>query len=182
MDLKGASRISVSPEPSRDFLDAAPNDANSSALPRQDRILAIDLGTRRIGLAVSDPLGITAQGLPTLERRNQEQVLAHVQSLVQDYEVSLILVGNPLNMNGTESRQSEKARAFAGELERHLNLPALLWDERLTTVEAQRVLQVSGWQKKRQPQVVDRLAAVLLLQNFLDSRRSGTPSPPGNEP
>ncbi len=159
----------------------APNDS-SEALPPHRRILAIDLGARRIGLAVSDPLEMTAQGLPTLERRNQQQVLAHLRTLVERYQVFLVLVGNPINMDGTESRQSEKARAFADDLERHLNLRTFLWDERLTTVEAQRVLDESGWQKNRRGEVVDRLAAVLLLQNFLDFRRPGRPSSPASEP
>jgi len=169
------------PIQSHDSPDTAPDDSVAEK-PWPGRILAIDLGERRIGLAVSDPLGITAQGLPTLERRNQQQVLAHVRSLADRYEVSLVLVGNPINMNGTESRQSEKARAFASDLEQHLNLRTLLWDERLTTVEAQRVLDESGEPKHRQAEAVDRLAAVLLLQNYLDSQRCGTPSPPESEP
>ena len=143
--------------------------------------MSIDLGTRRIGLAISDPLGITAQGLPTLERQSQRQVLDHLQSLVGRYEVSLILVGNPLNMNGTEGGQSAKARAFAGDLERRLGAKVLLWDERLTSMEAERVLEDSGWQKNRRAEnrraeAVDRMAAVLLLQNFLESRRPGPQS------
>lgn len=135
------------------------------------RVLAIDLGSQRIGLAVSDPLGLTAQGLPTLPRRNKRQDLNFLKSLARRYEVSLIVLGNPLRMDGSEGRQSEKAQQFAKELERHLNVAVRLWDERLTSVEATRVLRQSGVGPAKRGQAVDRLAAVLLLENFLDSQR-----------
>ena len=139
------------------------------------RILAIDWGARRMGLAVSDPLGLTAQGLPTLERRNERSDLSYLMSLLQRYEVSLIVLGNPLNMDGTEGSQSAKARQFAAELSRSLKIEVRLWDERLTTVQAHRVLQESGMKQPRRVQEVDRLAAVLLLQNFLESQRAARP-------
>ncbi|MBI4463912.1 MAG: Holliday junction resolvase RuvX [Acidobacteria bacterium] len=136
------------------------------------RVLAIDLGTRRIGLAVSDPLGLTAQGLATLERRNTRYDLDYLESLVRQYDVSLVLLGNPMNMDGSEGSQSAKARQFADQLSRSLKIEVRLWDERLTTVEANRILQESGMKTQRRIQAVDRLAAVLLLQNFLDSQRT----------
>ena len=154
-------------------------DATDPARSPDGRVLAIDLGARRIGLAVSDPLGLTAQGLPTMERRNKKQDLNFLRSLARRYEVSLILVGNPLNMNGSEGPQSAKARAFAKELGEHLGVAVQLWDERLTSVEAHRVLDETGAAKAKRGGRVDRLAAVLLLQNFLESRRGGSASGAG---
>lgn len=139
---------------------------------RPGRILAIDLGDKRIGLAISDPLGMTAQGLPTLARRNTRQDQSFLRSVVKQYGIALIVLGNPLNMNGTEGSQSAKARQFAAQLSRRLKVEVQLWDERLTSVEAERVLKESGMRPDRTAGAVDRLAAVLLLQNFLDSRRT----------
>lgn len=141
----------------------------------QSRILAIDLGARRIGLAVSDPLGITAQGLPTYERRNKRQDLGYLKSLVQEYNVSLLIVGNPLNMDGTEGPASEEARLFASQLQRHLHLPVELWDERLTTVEAGLILDSTGHAKTKRKSVIDRVAAVLLLESYMDSLANHQP-------
>lgn len=132
------------------------------------RILALDLGARRIGVAVSDPLGITAQGLPTIERRNGRTDMEILQGLVKQYEVGMILVGQPLNMNGTAGTQAQKAEAFAGQLHRRLSIAVALWDERLTTAEAQRVLKSSGVSLEKRKQAVDRMSAVLLLQSYLD--------------
>jgi len=123
-----------------------------------------------MGLAISDPLGFTAQGLPTLARRNKQQDLNYLKSLARKYRVSLVLLGNPLHMNGSEGTQAEKVRSFAKELEQHLNIEVRLWDERLTSMEAQRVLQDAGVTPTKRGKAVDRMAAVLLLQNFLDSQ------------
>jgi len=133
------------------------------------RILALDLGKRRIGVAVSDPLGITAQGLPNLLRTNKRSDLAALAEIVRDREVGLILMGNPINMRGAEGRQSAWVREFAEDLERATGLPVRLWDERLTTVEAQRVLRSSGISLEKRAAAVDRLSAVILLQSYLDS-------------
>ena len=114
-----------------------------------------------------------------MERRNKKQDLNFLRSLARRYEVSLILVGNPLNMNGSEGPQSSKARAFAKELGEHLGVEVQLWDERLTSVEAHRVLDETGAAKAKRGGRVDRLAAVLLLQNFLESRRGGSASGAG---
>jgi putative holliday junction resolvase len=133
------------------------------------RILALDLGKKRIGLAISDPLGITAQGLPNLIRRNKRSDLAALGQVVRDWEVGLILLGNPMNMGGSEGRQSAWVREFAAELERETSLPVQLWDERLTTVEANRVLRSSGISLEKRAAAVDRLSAVILLQSYLDS-------------
>ena len=122
-------------------------------------------------MAISDPLGITAQGLPTLSRRNKQQDLNYLKSLARKHRVSLVLLGNPLQMNGQEGTQAEKARSLAKDLEQHVNIKLRLWDERLPTVEAQRVLLAAGVSPAKRGQSVDRMAAVLLLQNFLDSQR-----------
>lgn len=142
----------------------------------QGRILAIDLGTRRIGLAISDPLGWTARGLPTLVRRNQRQVLNSLKTLAIEHGVSLIVLGNPVNMNGTEGPQSAKARKFAGELEKHLKMEVRLQDERLTSVEAGQRLRQSGVDPAKKPEAVDQMAAILILQEYLESERVANPS------
>ena len=134
-----------------------------------DRILALDLGQKRIGLAISDELGITAQGLPTLARRNKRADLAVLGTLIRERGVTQILMGNPLHMSGAAGRQSDWAREFAGDLERYTGIPVKLWDERLTSMEASRVLRASGISIEKRAAAVDRLSAVILLQSFLDS-------------
>ena len=137
--------------------------------PANSRILALDLGKKRIGLAISDPLGITAQGLPNLVRSNKRTDLAAIEALARERGVGLILMGNPLNMRGGEGRQSQWVRDFAGALEERTGLPVKLWDERLTSVEAGRVLRASGISIQKRAAAVDRLSAVILLQSYLDS-------------
>ena len=131
-----------------------------------------------MGLALSDPLGLTAQGLPTAERRSQREDLNFLESLVRRHGVSLILVGNPLNMDGSEGPQSAKARAFAAALARRVGVEVELSDERLTSVEAESRLGRIGKSRtgraERQAQRrgrVDQLAATILLQSYLDTRR-----------
>ncbi len=133
------------------------------------RVLALDLGKRRIGLAISDELGITAQGLPTLERRNKRADLAALATLIREHRVTQLLMGNPLHMSGNEGRQSAWVQEFARALEQHSGIPVRLWDERLTTVEASRVLRQSGISIEKRAAAVDRLSAVILLQSYLDS-------------
>lgn len=134
-------------------------------------MLALDLGKRRIGLALSDELGITAQGLETLQRTNIREDIARLAQLISSRGVSLILMGNPLHMSGHAGRQAEYARDFAERLARAAGIPVQFWDERLTTVEAQRVLKESGVSIQKRSQAVDRLAAVILLESYLDSLR-----------
>ena len=133
------------------------------------RILALDLGKRRIGLAISDPLGITAQGLPNLVRTNKRADLAALAELIQEREVGRIVMGNPMNMGGSEGRQSAWVREFAEALKKRTGLPVQLWDERLTSVEAGRVLRASGISIEKRAAAVDKLSAVILLQSYLDS-------------
>ncbi len=133
------------------------------------RVLALDLGKRRIGLALSDGLGITAQGLPTLQRTNIREDLSNLARMIQDNNVSLILIGNPVHMSGDEGRQSQHAREFGDRLHNATSVDIKFWDERLTTVEAQRVLRESGVSLEKRKHAVDRLAAVILLESYLDS-------------
>jgi putative Holliday junction resolvase len=132
--------------------------------------LGLDVGSRTIGLAVSDPLGLTAQGLQTLRRKNKRTDFEYLRRIVQDYAVAEIVVGNPLRMSGAAGAQAEKMAAFAEELRQRFGIPVHLWDERLTSVEANRVLRQSEMSIRRRGEVVDRLAAVLILQSFLDAR------------
>ena len=132
------------------------------------RVLGIDPGERRVGLAVSDPLGITAQGLATFDR-TRGNVLEHVRTLVREYDVERIVVGRPLALSGAETESTRRADALARELAT-LNLPVTFWDERLSSVEAQRVLAGTRAGKD----AVDRIAAVLILQGYLDARSTAS--------
>ena len=132
------------------------------------RILAIDFGTRRMGLAVSDALGMTAQGLPTLQRTRLADDLERLHSLVEEYSVELVLVGNPIGHSGGETAMSERVAEFVEKLRRRLPCPVELRDERLTSVEANRTLRDAGLSIGKRQRAVDRVAAVLLLQSYLD--------------
>ncbi len=136
------------------------------------RILALDFGLRNVGLAVSDALGVTAQGLPTYRRSNKKNDLDHLRRLIRQYAIGEIVMGLPLRMSGSEGIQAEKVHEFAGELRRKFKLPVHLFDERLTSVEANRVLRETDMSIRRRAEVVDQLAAVLILQSFLEFRRT----------
>jgi putative Holliday junction resolvase len=133
------------------------------------RILALDLGKKRIGLALSDPLGITAQGLPTLQRTNIRQDLSAIEHIILDRGVTLLLMGNPLHMSGDAGRQAAYVHEFAERLAEHTGIPLKYWDERLTTVEAHRVLRSSGIGIEKRARAIDKLSAVILLESYLDS-------------
>ncbi|MBI4907613.1 MAG: Holliday junction resolvase RuvX [Acidobacteria bacterium] len=124
---------------------------------------------RRIGLALSDRLGITAQGIPTMVRDNFRSDLARLTRLAGENDVDLIVAGYPLHMSGDESRQGAIVREFAGKLEERSGIPVRLWDERFTTVVANRVLKESGISQQKRGKAVDRLSAVLILQSYLDA-------------
>lgn len=145
------------------------------------RILALDLGKRRIGLAISDELGITAQGLDTQQRTNMREDLAHLANLITEKNVGLILMGNPIHMSGREGRQAEYTRDFAQRLKEETGLPIVYWDERLTSVEAGRVLRDSGISIEKRARAVDRLSAVILLASYLDSLTPYTEAGPWPE-
>jgi len=134
------------------------------------RVLGLDVGSKRIGVAVSDPLGITAQGLETVHRQNKRLDFEKLQKLVRDYSISEIVVGFPLRMSGAEGIQAEKMQRFAQELRERLQLPVHLWDERLTSAEANRLLRETEMSIQRRGQVVDQMAAVLILQSWMEHR------------
>ena len=136
------------------------------------RILALDLGRKRIGLAISDELGITAQGLDTIERTGRREDIELLRRLAMERGVRQFLIGDPLHMSGEASRQGEYTREFARELERKTGIPVVFRDERWTSREAERTLRGSGIANDRRKPTIDRLSAVLLLQNYLDSGES----------
>jgi len=146
--------------------------SESSGRSPTGRILGLDVGSKTIGIAVSDPLGITAQGLNTIRRKNKRTDFGHLAAVIQQYEVQEIVVGFPLRMSGIEGTQAEKMRVFADELSKRFQLPVHLWDERLSSAEANRVLRDSEMSIKRRGEVVDRLAAVLILQGWMEARES----------
>ena len=131
-------------------------------------MLAIDFGMKRMGLAVSDALGITAQGLPTLQRTRLNDDLEKIRHLTEEYATERVLVGNPIGHGGGETAMSRKAAEFAEKLRRRVGCPVELRDERLTSVEANRALRESGLTAGKRQQAVDRVAATLLLQSYLD--------------
>jgi putative Holliday junction resolvase len=134
------------------------------------RVLGLDYGDRRIGVAVSDAFGWTAQGVEVIERKPDGSEVDRIGELVREYGVGSIVVGLPKNMNGSVGPRGEICMAFAEQLRQTLSMPVYLWDERLTTVAAERALLEADVSRKRRKQVVDKLAAALLLQNYLDSR------------
>jgi putative Holliday junction resolvase len=137
------------------------------------RILGLDVGSKTIGMAVSDPLCITAQGLETIRRQNKRLDLGQLKEVILRYGVTEIVVGYPLRMSGAEGIQAEKMQIFAEDLRKHFRIPVHLWDERLTSAQANRVLRESEMSIKRRGEVVDRLAAVLILQGWMDARTDG---------
>jgi putative Holliday junction resolvase len=139
---------------------------------REGRVLAMDFGKKRIGLAVSDPLGVTAQGLETLERTRIRDDLQALSRVVRDYDVRLIVAGLPLHMSGAESRQGQFTREFSERLQRETGVPVRYWDERWTSVQAGRVLRESGVGREKRAAAIDRLSAVILLESYLDSVRA----------
>ncbi len=129
---------------------------------------------------MSDPLGITAQGLPTIRRQNKRHDFGELEKVIRQYQASEIVVGLPLRMSGAEGTQSDKMRQFAEELRKRFQLPVHLWDERLTSAQANRLLRETEMSIKRRGQVVDQMAAVLILQSWMDAgspMENGRPRP-----
>ena len=136
------------------------------------RILGLDYGSKTVGVAVSDPLGLTAQRLDTIWRKQENklrQTLARIKELVDEYQAEQIVLGYPKNMNNTVGERAEKALEFKEMLEKRTGLPVIMWDERLTTVEADRTLMEAGVRRENRKQYLDGLAAVFILQVYLDS-------------
>ncbi len=137
--------------------------------PVYSRVMALDVGSKRIGVAVSDPLGITAQGLDTIQRQNKRRDLEALGQVLAKYEVREIVVGLPLRLSGAEGTQSEKMRRFAEDLHAHFGVTVHLWDERWTSTEANRLLRETDLSIKKRGQAVDRMAAILILQSWMEA-------------
>lgn len=137
------------------------------------RIMGLDFGSKTVGVAISDPLLITAQGIMTIHRKGENklrQTLAQIEALIEEYGVSEIVLGNPKHMNADEGERSELSAEFKEMLERRTGLPVVLWDERLTTVAAQKALIEANVRREHRKEYVDKVAAVLILQGYLDYR------------
>ncbi len=135
------------------------------------RIIGLDYGTKTVGVAVSDALGITAQGVETITRKEENklrQTLARIEELIDEYGVEEIVVGLPKNMNNSLGERAEACQEFADKLERRTGLPVVMWDERLSTVSAENVLIESGVRRENRKAVIDKIAAVFILQGYLD--------------
>jgi putative holliday junction resolvase len=143
---------------------------DSSPTSIQRRVLALDVGSKRIGVAVTDPLGITAQGLDTIERQNKRRDYEALGEVLAKYEVREVVVGLPLRLSGAEGTQSEKMRRFADDLRDHFGVTVHLWDERWTSTEANRLLRETDLSIKKRGQAVDRMAAILILQSWMEAR------------
>ncbi len=132
----------------------------------------MDYGSKTVGVAISDPLGITAQGIETIYRKEENklrQTLARIEALVAEYEVEKIVLGFPKHMNNTIGDRAEKSLELKEKLERRTGLPVVMWDERLTTASAERILIESSVRRENRKQYIDKIAAVLILQGYLDS-------------
>lgn len=140
------------------------------------RVMGLDYGSKTVGVAISDPLGITAQGIETIERKEENKLrktLARIEELVKEYEVEKIVLGFPKNMNNTIGDRAEKSLELKAMLERRIGIPVIMWDERLTTVEAERTLIESKVRRENRKKYVDKIAAVFILQGYLDSLTIG---------
>lgn len=137
------------------------------------RMMGLDYGTTTVGVAISDPLGLTAQGIETIHyvEHKKHEVYERLSELIRTYDVERIVVGLPKHMNGTEGLRAEASARFAKGLKRKFQLPVDLWDERLTTMEAERILLAADVSRKKRKKVIDKEAAVLILQNYLDKLR-----------
>ena len=135
------------------------------------RIMGLDFGSKTVGVAISDPLFLTAQGIEIVRRKSQgklRQTLARIEELKEEYEVGKIVLGFPKNMNNTEGERCEKTLEFKEMLEKRTGLEVVLWDERLTTVEADRTMMQVGIRRENRKEYVDELAAIFILQGYLD--------------
>ena len=136
------------------------------------RIMGLDYGSKTVGVAISDPLGLTAQGIEIIRRKSENhlrQTLARIEELIAEYQVESIVLGFPKNMNNTIGDRAEKSLEFKAMLERRTGLAVFMWDERLTTVEANRTMMEAGIRRENRYKYVDQLAAVFILQGYLDS-------------
>lgn len=133
------------------------------------RILGLDIGDRTIGVAISDPLGLTAQGITTIRRKSEDKDIEELRKICEEYTVDTIVSGLPKNMNGTLGPQSDKVIKFCKLIEENINLPIKMWDERLTTVAAHRAMLEADLSRSKRKKIVDKMAAIYILQGYLDS-------------
>lgn len=135
------------------------------------RLMGLDYGSKTVGVAVSDSLGLTAQGVETVWRKQENklrQTMARIEELISEYQVERIVLGYPKNMNNTVGERAVKSLEFKEKLEKRTGLPVVMWDERLTTAEAERTLMETGVRRENRKQFLDQMAAVLILQGYLD--------------
>ena len=135
------------------------------------RLMGLDYGSKTVGVAVCDPLGLTAQGVETVWRKQENklrQTMARIEELISEYQVERIVLGYPKNMNNTVGERAVKSLEFKEKLEKRTGLPVVMWDERLTTAEAERTLMETGVRRENRKQFLDQMAAVLILQGYLD--------------
>jgi putative Holliday junction resolvase len=135
------------------------------------RVLALDVGDRRLGVAISDLSQVLARSLKVIERGSRQQDFAAVARLVEEYQVERVVVGYPRSLDGTAGEQAEKVEHYAAGLAETLTVPVLLWDERLSTVSAERLMREAGLKGKKKRERVDAVAAAVILQDYLDSRK-----------
>jgi len=135
------------------------------------RMMGLDIGTRTIGIAISDELGITAQGIKTLKMKSMEEDFKELAAIIRQFEIGKIIVGLPKNMDGTLGRQAEKVLKWVDALKGKIEIPVATWDERLSTVGASRVLLEADVSRRKRKKVIDKVAAVLILQGYLDQGR-----------
>ena len=135
-----------------------------------DRILALDYGDKRIGVALSDPLGIIAQALETITVLNKRKSFERIQEIIREKKATKIIVGMPFNMDGTKGKRAEVTERFINELQSVVSMEIIPWDERLTSVQAKRIMVFRGQKTGSNKAKVDKLAAALLLENYLESR------------
>ena len=136
------------------------------------RIMGLDYGSKTVGVALSDELGITAQPIMTIERKSENKLrktLAQIEELIDANEVSFVVLGYPKNMNNTEGPRGEATREFKEHIERRTGLEVVLWDERLSTVESERILMDSGVRREHRKEYIDKMAAAIILQSYMDA-------------
>jgi putative Holliday junction resolvase len=135
---------------------------------KEMRIMGLDIGSHTVGIAISDELGITAQGLKTIRRKSMEKDLTEIKTIISKFEIEKIVAGLPKNMDGTLGKGAEMVFQWIEAFKEKINLPVITWDERLTTVEASKILLEADLSRKKRKRVIDKLAAVLILQGYLD--------------
>ncbi|MDP4145394.1 MAG: Holliday junction resolvase RuvX [Bacillota bacterium] len=133
------------------------------------RILGLDIGDKTIGVAISDPLGLTAQGVTTIKRIGKAKDIEELRKIISQYEVDTIVSGLPKNMNGTIGPQGEKVLKFCEEIKNNFDIPLIMWDERLTTVAAHKAMLEADLSRAKRKKIVDKIAATYILQGYLDS-------------